>query len=359
MRVPLRDKLKYLSVYTLPLAAAVSFTSEGWITFLPIAYAFMVIPLVELFIPADKSNDSPEIAEAKANDRWFDFLVELIVPVHYAFGIWFLISVSGTGNDWVTIAGRISSYGLMCGVIGINVAHELGHRPNKFHQFLAKSLLLTSLYTHFFIEHNRGHHKHVATPEDPSTARLNEPLMFFWVRSVSQTYRKAWSLEAQRLRRKKSSVISLQNEMIRFTIAHLVMLGAIYFFFGWAVMLYYTAAAIIGFLLLETVNYIEHYGLLREKVSEHRYENASPLHSWNSDHQYGRAFLFELSRHSDHHFKPAKKYPTLDRWEEAPQMPTGYPGMMLLSLFPPLWFAVMNKKVIEFRLKKVEAEARE
>ncbi len=359
MQIPLKDRLQYLAVFTLPLAAAVSFQAEGWLTFIAVIYSFAFIPLLELFLPPRTYNDPPELAEKKGKDLWFDFLLVLVVPIQYAFGIWFLFAVSEPGLGTVSIIGRITAYGMMCGVIGINVAHELGHRPQKGYQFLAKTLLLTSQYTHFFIEHNRGHHKHVATPVDPSTARLNEPVMLFWIRSVTQTYRKAWRLEAQRLKRKKKSVLSLNNEMIRFTLFQVLVFGTIYLFFGWKVMLLYLAAAVMGFLLLETVNYIEHYGLLRKKVSEHRYENAGPQHSWNSDHQVGRALLFELSRHSDHHFRPAKKYPTLQRWEEAPQMPTGYPGMMLLSIIPPLWFAIMNKKVITYRLKEELEDSRE
>ena len=358
MRIPLWDRLKYLSVYTLPLATVFSFLTTGWMTFFPVLYAFIVIPTAELLVPPLKENDPAPLADAKSRDPWFDFLLVGLVPIHYFLGIWFLISVSGTGMDTISIVGRVLSYGLMCGVIGINVAHELGHRPNKWFQLLAKALLLTSLYTHFFIEHNKGHHKNVATPEDPSTARLNEPLMFFWFRSISQSYMNAWRLEASRLKRMKQSRISLNNEMIRFSIAHIALLATIWFFFDGFGVLYYTLSAAFGFLLLETVNYIEHYGLVREKISEHRYEDASPAHSWNSDHQYGRVFLFELSRHSDHHFQPAKKYPTLRRWDESPQMPTGYPGMMILSFIPPLWFAVMNKRVMEFRLKGVEQEAR-
>lgn len=348
VRIPLRDRLRYLTVYTLPIAVYFSFQLEGWITLVPILYAFIIIPLVELVIPPNVKNDSEDLAKVKEHDFWFDFLLILIVPIHYAFGIWFLFII-GTSPDWITSLGWISSYGLMCGVIGINVAHELGHRPQKIYQILAQALLLTSQYTHFFIEHNRGHHKYVATPEDPSTARLGEPLMLFWIRSVSQTYISAWRLEAQRLRRAKKALFSLNNLMIRFTLLQLGVFLTIYLVFGPMTLIYYLAAAIIGFLLLETVNYIEHYGLLRQKVSEFRYEDAGPQHSWNSDHQIGRSFLFELSRHSDHHYRPAKKYPTLQRWDEAPQMPTGYPGMMMLSLFPPLWFAVMNKRVVQYR----------
>lgn len=355
MRIPLKDRLKYLTVFTIPLAVYFSFTSEGWMAYIPIFYAFGFVPLLEFIIPPQHENDSEELREAKAKDKWFDVLLILVVPVHYAFGIWFVFTVSNDA-DWVTRIGWILSYGLMCGVLGINVAHELGHHTNKWHQRLAQALLLTSQYTHFYIEHNRGHHKNVGTPSDPSTARFGEPLMFFWIRSTAQTYMKAWTLEKERLKRKKKSVVSLDNLMIRFTLLQVILMGCVAYFFGLDVLGFYIAAAVVGFLLLETVNYIEHYGLTRDKVSEFRYEDATPEHSWNSDHQIGRSLLFELSRHSDHHYQPAKRYQTLQRWENSPQMPTGYPGMMLLSLVPPLWFAVMNKRVAVYKLKKVQAE---
>lgn len=351
VNIPIKDRLQYLAVYLLPVGAALAFVQEGWLTWIPLTYSFVAIPLFELIFPKRVANDSDELSSAKANDAWFDLILVLLVPIQYAMGIWFLFSVSEPGLDAITIAGRITAYGIMCGVIGINVAHELGHRPNKFHQFLAKALLLTSQYTHFFIEHNRGHHKHVATPEDPSTARLNEPLFFFWLRSCSQTWLSAWRLEFSRLKRAKKGKWGISNQMMQFTALQLSVVLIIYFTFGGWVLVFYLLAAIMGFLLLETVNYIEHYGLRREKVSEYRYEDAGPEHSWNSDHVIGRALLFELSRHSDHHYKPAKKYPTLQHLDASPQMPTGYPGMMIMAFIPPLWFRIMNKRVVHYSMK--------
>lgn len=353
MRIPVKDRLKYLTVFTIPVAVYFSFTNTGGLAFIPILYAFGFVPLIEFLIPPRTENDSEELQALKARDKWYDFLLIAVVPVHYGFGIWFLFTV-GQDVDWVTRLGWIMSYGLMCGVLGINVAHELGHHPIKLHQRLAQALLLTSQYTHFYIEHNRGHHKNVATPGDPSTARLGEPLMVFWVRSTCQTYMKAWALEGERLKRKKQSLFSLKNLMVRFTLLQILLVSVVYFVFGPVVLLSYIGAAIIGFLLLETVNYIEHYGLLRKKVSEFRYEDASPQHSWNSDHLMGRSLLFELSRHSDHHYQPAKRYQVLNRWESSPQMPTGYPGMMLLSLIPPLWFAVMNPRLKAYQNRDVK-----
>ena len=336
--------LKYLLVFTLPITVAVSFTNQGWLTFLPLLYAFFIIPLLELFFKPDAKNASAAELEIRKADKLYDYLLYAVVPVQYGFLVWFLFAVGDSGLNVWDLAGRISGFGLMCGVLGINVAHELGHRATKHEQLMAKTLLLTSQYMHFFIEHNRGHHKHVSTKEDPSSARKNEILPAFWIRSVFTGYASAWRLENERLRRKKQGLFSLNNEAFRFLLIQLLLLVLIGVLFSVMVLFFYVLAATFGFLLLETVNYIEHYGLQRQKVSEFRYENASPKHSWNSNHVVGRLMLFELSRHSDHHYKASKKYQLLEHHEDSPQMPTGYPGMIILALLPPLWFWVMNKR---------------
>lgn len=238
--------------------------------------------------------------------------------------------------------------GILCGSYGINVAHELGHRTNKWEQRLAQSLLLSSLYMHFFIEHNRGHHKQVATPEDPSTARLNEPVQLFWFRSMYQTWMKSWELEFERLKRNNLSPWHPSNQMLQFQLIQLGYLGVVFFLFGGNGLTALVFAALIGAILLETINYIEHYGLLRKKESNGYYERVETHHSWNSNHIIGRLLLFELSRHSDHHYKSHKKYQELESASNAPQMPTGYPGMMVLSIIFPLWFWIMNRRVAQF-----------
>jgi alkane 1-monooxygenase len=235
--------------------------------------------------------------------------------------------------------------GLLCGTFGINVAHELGHRVNKFEQTLAKLLLLTSLYMHFYIDHNQGHHKHVATPGDPSSAKLNQSLYAFWPQTLIGTYMSAWHIAAKALEKKGKSAFSLQNEMLQFQIIQAAFVFGIYWFWGAKVTLLFVIAALIGGMLLETVNYIEHYGLSRNKTSEDNYERVQPHHSWNSNHVIGRLMLFELSRHSDHHYLASRKYQILRHMDNAPQMPTGYPGMILLSLVPPLWFKVMHAEI--------------
>src|SRR5215207_3245235 len=210
---------------------------------------------------------------------------------------------------------------------------------------MAKSLLLTSLYMHFFIEHNKGHHKRVATPEDPSSARYGEMLYLFYFRSIVFSYASAWAIANRDTEKKGFNKYSLRNEMIQFHFIQFLFVAAIFFIFGWIAGLLYLVAGVQGILLLETVNYIEHYGLERRKIAEGKYERAMPGHSWNSNHVIGRVMLFELSRHSDHHYLASRKYQVLRHHDQSPQMPTGYPGMMLLATLPPAWFYVMNKRV--------------
>lgn len=336
--------LKYLSVFTLPVLALVSFHNTGWITFLPVIEAFVLIPVLELLFKPDAANLTPEEEVLRLNSKFYDLIVYAVVPFQFVCLWFFLQSMQEPDLDYTSIVGRVSAFGLLCGVFGINVAHELGHRKKKYEQHLAKALLLTSLYMHFFIEHNRGHHRNVATKEDPSSARLGEPLYLFWIRSVAFTYISAWKIETTRLKKKGLLWFSWHNEMLMFQLIQLVFVFAIYAFFGLTVVLYFILAAIMGFLLLETVNYIEHYGLQRS-MEDNRYERVMPQHSWNSDHVMGRMLLFELSRHSDHHYIASRKYQILRHMDVSPQMPTGYPGMMILASFPPLWFSIMNKKV--------------
>ena len=342
--------LKYLLPLILYIGAIRSFHSYGIVIWLPLLLAWVAIPLFELFIKANPGNMNSAEEELVKKDKLYDFILYLIVPLQFTALYFFLKNISDPLLQWYDIIGRIWVMGLLCGVFGINVGHELGHRVNVFEQFLAKVLLLTSLYMHFFIEHNKGHHKRVATPEDPSSARYGEWIFVFYFRSVIFSYFSAWHIANNDVRKKGKPGLSIYNEMIQFHFIEIAFVAIIFFVFGWLATLYFLAAAVIGFLLLETVNYIEHYGLQRKNIGEGKYERAMPAHSWNSDHVLGRLFLFELSRHSDHHYLASRKYQVLRHHDDSPQMPTGYPGMMLLALMPPIWFWIMNK-----RIKKIQA----
>ena len=336
---------KYLSPFIIYAGAWHSFSVSGWQIWLPLLWAWVFIPVMELFIKPSPVNMSAAEEELAKNDPTYDILLYGIVILQYVMLVKFLYAMGDPDMTPVDIAGRIWVMGLLCGVFGINVGHELGHRVNVFEQTLAKALLLTSLYMHFFTEHNKGHHKRVATPEDPSSARYGEMIYLFYFRTIVFSYLSAWHIANEELRKKGKSVFSLYNEMIQFHLIQGMLLGLIYWQFGGWITLCFLAAAGIGILLLETVNYIEHYGLQRKSTGAGKYERAMPEHSWNSDHVIGRLMLFELSRHSDHHYMASRKYQVLRHHDDSPQMPTGYPGMMLLSLVPPLWFRLMNDRI--------------
>ena len=337
--------LKFIIPFVFFFGAIRSFNSHGWIIWMPLIAAWVFIPLLELFIKSDPGNMSAAGEELAKRNKIYDILLYLVAGFQYVTLYLFLNSMKNDTLTWYDIAGRIWVMGLLCGVFGINVGHELGHRVNKFEQTLAKSLLLTSLYMHFFTEHNKGHHKRVATPEDPSSARYGEPVYLFYFRTIIFSYFSAWHIANEEMKKKGRPVFSLYNEMVQFHLIQLAFVAVIFFVFGWLVTLYFLAAALIGIILLETVNYIEHYGLQRKPAGDGKYERAMPEHSWNSDHVIGRLMLFELSRHSDHHYLASRKYQVLRHHDHSPQMPTGYPGMMILSLVPPAWFYVMNKRI--------------
>jgi alkane 1-monooxygenase len=341
---------KYFTPFVLYILALLSFNGHGLICWTPLLYTFFLIPFVELFVKADPKNlDEVEEALAKKNKAYDLILYAAVIMQYYSLWVFFN-SLKQEQLRTIDIIGRVLSMGLLCAAFGINVAHELGHRVNKIEQTFAKMLLLTSLYMHFFIEHNKGHHKHVATPHDPSTAKYNQSVYAFWPQTLIGTYLSAWKIANEEVGKKGKRWYSLQNEMLLFQIIQFLFVFAIYYFFGAMSALLFIIAAFMGGLLLETVNYIEHYGLSRNTTSEEQYERVQPHHSWNSNHIIGRLMLFELSRHSDHHYLASRKYQILRSFDNAPQMPTGYPGMILLSLFPPLWFKIMHQQMKKYKL---------
>lgn len=334
--------LKYLLAYLLPLTCALALWRPEQFAYSSVIFAFILIPLLE-FIFKGNDRNIPETEEpSRAQMPYFDVLLLLNIPIVYGLVGWYIYTVSVQTLSTAQLIGLSLSTGIMLGSCGINVAHELGHRSSGTLQFLSKLLLLPSLYQHFFIEHNRGHHKYVGTPSDPATARLNEILYFFWLRSTSSSWVHAWRLERDRLQKDGTPFWSWHNEMIRFSVVQLAYLAFLYTIGGPTAVLAGVTVGLISIFLLETINYIEHYGLMRKPLASGRYEPVTPVHSWNSDHEMGRILLYELTRHSDHHYKATRKYQILRHLPESPQLPLGYPGSMLLALFPPLWFTIMN-----------------
>jgi alkane 1-monooxygenase len=324
--------LRYLLALLLPASIYVGLLADGFWSFTALGFAFGLVPVLEAVLPTFAANLSEAQRAERLGQPWYDVLVLAQIPLHLGAIALFVMVVpeDRAAGDLTSLVGHITAMGVSCGTLAINVAHELGHRPNATYQRLAQGLLVTTLYGQFFIDHNLGHHKNVATPEDASTARYGEVLYAFWVRSIVGVWRTAWRLKPRLM-------------AVLFTAEALMLIG--FWLLAPEALVPFLAAAVMGILLLETVNYIEHYGLLRQKVSAHRYENAQPVHSWNSNHPLGRFMLFELTRHSDHHAHPHKPYPVLDHFDEAPQMPAGYPAMMVLAALPPIWFRVMNPRL--------------
>jgi len=339
--------LKYLAAMSLPLAAVVSIFFKGYWSYFTPFYAFVIIPILELLLPHDTSNYEGEEHEEKKKSKLFDWMLYLNAPVIFGLLFYTLYDITTFSYATYEIVGLVFSVGIVLGTNGINVAHELGHRQQTNERHLGKLLLLPSFYMHFYIEHNFGHHAQAATAEDPATARYNQSVYSFWFTSVIRQYIESWKLQQRLLKSGNNTFLSFKNDMLWYVVFQACYLGVVAFFFGGLGTLFALGAGVVGFLLLETVNYIEHYGLVRKKLPSGRYERVRAVHSWNSNHVMGRIVLYELTRHSDHHYKSSKKYQILDYHDISPQMPYGYPTSMVISFVPPLWFKLMNPRVPE------------
>lgn len=337
--------IMHITPFIIYAGTILSLTSRGWLCFVPMILTWILIPVAELLIAPDKRNLLPAEEEQASRNRAYDYILYMMVLLQLPVLILFLCSMQEEQLSWVEKCGRIMAMGLFCGTCGINVGHELGHRVNPYEQGLAKASLLVSLYMHNLIEHNRGHHKYVGTRQDPSTARYGEGLYRFWLRCTVYTYLHAWKIANKEMRKQGRSVFSIHNEMVQIHLIEGIYVAAILCFFGPLIFFYYVMAALMGILLLQSVGYIEHYGLIRKSTGSRSFERVLPVHSWDSHHILGRLLLLEVARHSDHHYMASRKYQVLRHHDTAPQMPTGYPGMILLAMVPPVWFYVMNRRV--------------
>ena len=345
VKKPIMKDFKYLAALTIPISACISLYFKGYLSYFTPFYAFVLIPILELIFPQEPTNLSTEERTVKSKSKLFDWMLYLNIPIVFSILFYTLWELSRTYYSPMEFIGLFLSVGIVLGVNGINVAHELGHRQRSYQRFMGKLLLLPSFYMHFYIEHNFGHHAHAATPEDPATAKYNQNVYSFWFTSVVRQYLNAWKIQLGLLEKSQRSFFSHKNDMLFYSLFQLLYLLAVGLWLGTSALLFCLCAGIIGFLLLETVNYIEHYGLSRKKLPSGRYERVRESHSWNSNHVIGRIVLYELTRHSDHHYKSAKKYQLLDYHDISPQMPYGYPTSMVLSFLPPLWFHIMNPRV--------------
>jgi alkane 1-monooxygenase len=341
---------KYLLAYIIPLSVGLSYYLGGIWSFSGFFIAFVIIPIVEFFHKGTTENLTIEEEDTQLKKNIFDFILYINVPIIWGLLVYFFYTISQGGHALWELVGMTVSTGILLGGNGIGIGHELGHRDTWYERLFAKMLLLPSFYMHFIIEHNHGHHKWISTNQDPASSRFNENIYAFFVRSSVMGYVSAWKISGEQTRRKGHSTFHpIYNSMIGYSFLQLTYVVTIVYVFGWITLPFIIAAGVLGFLLLECVNYIEHYGLRRKKLPSGRYESVKPHHSWNSNHELGRIFLYEVTRHSDHHFKANRKYQILRHFDETPQLPHGYPGSILIALIPPLWFSYMNPKVEEVR----------
>ena len=347
-----RDPKRYLwllglFVPTLPFLAwgLVELTGLGVFWFYGPFLVFAIFPLADLLVGIDAENPPDSAIKWLEQDRYYRWCTYLYIPIQYAglvFACWLWTSGKLSTLEDIGLALTVA----MVSGIAINTAHELGHKRASLERWLSKVALAQSGYGHFFIEHNRGHHVRVATPEDPASSRLGESFYAFLPRTVAGSLSSSWELERTRLARMERSPWTPRNDILGAWAMTVVLFAALAIVFGPIVLPYLILQAILGFSLLEVVNYLEHYGLLRQRREDGRYERTRPEHSWNSNNVASNVLLYHLQRHSDHHANPIRRYQALRHVEDAPQLPTGYAGMIVLAAFPPLWRRVMDRRLL-------------
>jgi alkane 1-monooxygenase len=348
-----RDHKRYawllgLIVPTLPFLAwgLVELTGWGIFWFYGPFLVFGIFPVLDLIVGMDAENPPDSVIKWLEQDRYYRWCTYLYIPIQYAglvLACWLWSSGKLSTFDDIGLALTMA----MVSGVAINTAHELGHKRAANERWLSKVALAQSAYGHFFIEHNRGHHVRVATPEDPASSRLGESFWEFLPRTVSGSLKSAWELECVRLDRMGSSHWSPRNDILNAWAMTIVLFGALTAIFGLIVLPYLLIQAVLGFSLLEVVNYLEHYGLLRGKREDGRFERTAPEHSWNSNNVASNVLLYHLQRHSDHHANPMRRYQALRHYDEAPQLPTGYAGMIVTAAIPPLWRRIMDHRVLD------------
>ena len=320
-------------------------TQQSWLLWVAFALVHAVLPVLDWVFGEDASNPPDSALQALENDRYYSWVLYAYVPIQIAVTIGGAAMIAMVDMPWYDILGLAISVGVINGV-AINTAHELGHKKDKLDRWLARISLAPTFYGHFYVEHNRGHHKNVATPEDPASSRMGETFWAFLPRTVMGSLKSAWELEAERLAKQGQGAWSVHNQNLQSWAISLLMFAGVVAWLGWAVLPFLIIQAVYGFSLLEVVNYLEHYGLLRQKGADGRYERCQPRHSWNSNHIVTNLFLYHLQRHSDHHAFPARRFQALRHFDEGPQLPSGYAAMLMVAYIPPLWFALMDKKVL-------------
>ena len=349
-----RDPKRYLWPLglTIPLSpflawGLVSLLGPGAFWALGLMIMGIALPLVDKFAGVDRSNPPDEALAALDKDKYYRWCVYLFLPLQYAglVAACYLWAHGPLGTP--ERIGLAVTVGVVGGV-GINAAHELGHKRENVERWLSKVTLAQTLYGHFYVEHNHGHHLRVATPEDPASAKFGESFWKFLPRTMIHGLHSAWDLETRRLERSGSSLWTLRNNLFNAAAMSIVLFGALIAVFGWIVLPYLLIQAAIAIVLYEAANYLEHYGLMRTKRPDGRYAKPSHRDSWNSDHLWSNLFLYHLQRHSDHHANPVRRYQALRTVDESPQLPAGYAVMIFCAMVPPLWRKVMDQRLMDF-----------
>lgn len=320
-------------------------TGSAWSWWLAPFVFYGVMPAMDLIIGVDGSNPPEAAVPELSRDQYYRYAVYALIPLMYAIFGWGAWVAATHTLHWYEWLGLLITVGGNSGG-AINLAHELGHATSPFERWLAKIALAPVAYGHFYTEHNRGHHVRVATPEDPASARMGESFWAFLPRVQIGALRSAWRVEKERLGRTGQAVWSVHNENLQAWSLTVLLFAGMTAWLGWKALPFMIIQAWYGGAILEVVNYLEHYGLLRKKQDDGRYERCQPEHSWNSNHTISNLLLYNLERHSDHHANPTRPYQALRHFDEVPQLPCGYTGMMLVAYVPWLWFRLMDPKVV-------------
>lgn len=318
---------------------------DAWLWLSP-AFFYFGIPLFDALIGEDPSNPPEEAVPGLEADAYYRWITYLLVPLLWLSFILNAAFVATQPLAWYGVLAMIISTGGGLG-FAINLGHEMGHKKPLLERWLGKLALALACYGHFYIEHNRGHHRDVATPVDPASSRMGEHIYRFALRELPGGLLRAWQLEKERLGRCGKSAWNLENEILQPALISLALYGGLVAAFGIGLLPYLLLTAFWGAFQLTSANYLEHYGLLRRKLDNGRYEICQPHHSWNSNHLFSNWALFHLQRHSDHHAHPTRRYQSLRNFADLPRLPSGYFGMYLLAYCPPLWFRVMNPRLLQ------------
>ena len=320
-------------------------TGAEWTLCLPLMINYSLMPLLDWLIGSDSNNPPEELVPQLEADKYYRYLTYLTVPLHFVALFIFAYVVGTNDLSWWAILVTAIIAGGYSG-LGINTAHELGHKQTGIEKLLAKITLAVPAYGHFCVEHNRGHHVLVATPDDPASSRLGESIYAFTLREIPGTFKRGWELEKSRLQKQGKSSWSIDNDILQSYAMSAVLQGALIYAFGWIMVPFLAVHNFWAWYQLTSANYIEHYGLLREKKDNGRYERCQPYHSWNANFIMTNLALFHLQRHSDHHANPTRRYQSLRNFEDIPELPNGYYGMYLLAYIPWLWYRVMDHRVL-------------